>query len=80
MKVGEVLAKLKAFDPQLDVLCYCEDDEILAQNHGFRIFDITGIEVTEAEKRRAEDGVTSLKLGKSDHSSSHVLIEITADI
>jgi len=79
MKVEELIARLRKLDPRLDVLCYCEDEEILPMSHGFRIFDIAAVDVTDAETTRTKDGVPSLKLGKSEHSSSHALIEITAD-
>ena len=79
MKVSELLAKLRELDSDLDVLCYSEDEEILRRPHGFRIFDINGIAVREAEKTRTEDGTPSLKFDKTEISSSHVLIEISSD-
>ena len=80
MKVKEVLAKLKALDPEQDVLCYCEDEGDLPQGHAFRLFEITSIEVTQAEKMRLEDNTPYLKLGKTSNSQPHVLIDITSDI
>lgn len=79
MKVKDLLSKLSTFDPEQEVLCYCEDEGILPPKHGFRIFEINHIDLTEAEKRRCEDGIPSLKLGKTEHSAPHVLIDVTSD-
>lgn len=79
MKVKELIAKLNAADPESDVLCCCEDEGTLARGVGFKLFDIDHIDSTEAEKTRLEDGTPYFKLGKSDNSESHVLIDITAD-
>jgi len=79
MKVRDLLSKLSAFDPERDVLCYCEDEELLPPKHGFRLFEINDVALTEAEKTRCEDGIPSLKLGKTDCSGPHVLIDITSD-
>jgi len=79
MKLKELLSKLETFDPEVDVLCYSEDADLLPKNHGFRIFDIIALASKDAEKSRTGDGIPSLKLGKSGHSSTHVLIELTSD-
>lgn len=79
MKVKELLAKLKARDPEQDVICYSEDEEGLPEGHGFRLFEINGIDVTDAEKTRLDDGTPYLKLGKTAHSRRQVLIDITSD-
>ena len=79
MKVRDLISKLSACDPEQDVLCSCEDEEVLPPKHGFRLFDVTEVGATEAEKTTCEDGIPSLKLGKTESSAPHVLIEITAD-
>ena len=79
MKVKELLEKLSALDPNQDVICYCEDEGVATPGHGFRLFEITSADLKEAEKTRGEDGIPSLKLGKTEHSVPHVLIEITSD-
>jgi len=80
MKVKDMLSKLRTLNPELDVLCYCEDEGHLPDKHEFRVFEINSVDLTEAEKTRGEDGVASLRLGKTESSSSHVLIEITSDL
>jgi len=80
MKVKELLEKLRAFDPDQDVICYCEDKGLTTSGHGFRLFEISNVDMQEAEKTRCEDGVPSLKFGKTEHSVAIVLIEITSDL
>jgi len=79
MKVKELLGKLRAFDPDQDVICYCEDEGVVNPGHGFRLFDITNVDIREAEKTRGKDDVPSLKFAETEYSVSLVLIEISSD-
>jgi len=79
MKVKDLISKLDTFNPEYDIFCYCEDENLLPDNHGFMLFDIDDVEQTEAEKTRIEDGTPYLKLGKSQSSVPHILIQITSD-
>ncbi|MHC4216519.1 MAG: hypothetical protein ACYSWP_24475 [Planctomycetota bacterium] len=79
MKVKELLEKLRAFDPDQDVICYCEDEGVKAFGHDVSLFDISSVDLQDAEKTRTGNGVPSLKLGKTENSVANVLIEITSD-
>ena len=79
MKVKGLISKLSAFDPQQKVLCYCEDEDILPEKHGFRVFEIDSVDRTEAEAMRGKEGLPYFKLGKSENSKAYILIEITTD-
>jgi len=79
MKVRDLISTLSAFDSEQDVLCCCEDEELLPPNHGFRLFEINGVEQREAEKIRDKEGLPSLKLDKTHASTPHILIDITSD-
>lgn len=79
MKVKDLLAKLKTLPDDLDVLCYTEDEDLVPEGQGFRLFDITAVSVTDAVGERTEHGVPYLRLGKSPHSRSFVLVEVTGD-
>ena len=79
MKVKDLLSKLSTLNPEEEILCYCEDEGILPPTHGFRIFEINDVALTEAEKTRCDDGIPSLTLGKTECSAPHVLIHITLD-
>jgi len=77
MKVKELISTLKAFDPEHDVLCWCED--LLSEKHSSRVFDIVCVDESEAQKLRVQDGIPLLKFGKTESSSPHVLIGIISD-
>lgn len=79
MKVRDLVKKLQSFDQDVDVLCSSEDESLQRPNELFRVFEIQSVELTDAEKRRGSDGIVSLKLGKTDLSQPHVLIDITTD-
>ncbi len=79
MKVRELLTKLNPLDPELDVVCYCEDQGLSSPESGFTLFEINEISVTDGEKTRREDGTPYLKLGKSEGARPHVLIDVTSD-
>lgn len=79
MKVKQLIDLLEKYDRETDVLCYTEEEAHLSKRHGFRLFDIESIDIVEAEKRRGEDQVPSLKFGKSDLSEKHVIIQIISD-
>jgi len=77
MKVKDLQEKLSKFDPELDVLCYSEDEALLLDGHNFRIIEIESIDSVDSEKCSTDDGVKTLKLGKSDHSQEHVTLNVT---
>ena len=79
MTVRELVAALQKFDPNLDVYCFTEDDSLLAPSHEFRVLEISDVKSVSAEKCRGADDVLSLKMGSSESSSRHVLIDVTAD-
>ena len=81
MKVKELITKLNDLSPELDVLCYTEDEGLLENGHLFRLLDFTidqKIQVSDAQKARDDNGVPTLKLGKSKYSQKHALIDITS--
>lgn len=79
MKVKELFEKLSGFDPDKDVIFYCEDKGVVPPGQGFRLFEIASMDLNEAEKTRSEDGIPSLKFGKTERSMLHVLVEIKSD-
>ena len=79
MKVRELIAQLQKLDQQLEVLCYTEDDSLLAPKHGFRLLDIVATSVVEGDISRGDDHIPSLKLDKGPYSQKHAIIEVTSD-
>ena len=61
MKVRDLMNALGKMDPELDVLCYSEDEVLVAPGCGFRILDIEAVDCTKAQKVRLKDGSPSLK-------------------
>jgi len=62
VKVRELQEQLSKLDPELDVVCYSEDEGLLAEGRGFILFDMLAISTAEAERLRLEDGTPYLKL------------------
>lgn len=79
MKVKQVLEQLQQLAPELEILCYTEDNNLLPKNHGLRLLDITDISILDGERTRGEDQIPSVKIGKSASSERIAIIEVTAD-
>lgn len=79
MKVKELIDALRKHDPNLEVLCFSEDEQLVLPKHLFRILDIEGVDVIDGEKQRDENGVPTLKIGKSDSAAKHVVLSVIAD-
>lgn len=79
MRVGQLLDKLKNLDPDMAVLCYTEEADFVSQGHLFRLFEIDSVDVSEAERLRADEQVPTLKFGKSPHSETFAILNVTAD-
>lgn len=79
MKVKELISELSKLDPQLDVLCYTEDDAFLPAGHLFRLLKLDRVSVTEGEQQRGDDQVPTLKIGKGAHSVRLATIEIISN-
>ncbi len=77
MKVRELREQLSKLDPELEVVCYSEDEKLLTQGRGFILFDVTAINTTEAEQLRLDDGTPYLKFGKSPAASAIATLEVT---
>jgi len=79
MKVKELIKALSELDPELPVVCYSEDEALLAEGHMFRLLEINHVDAIEGERMRDDNGVATLKLGKSAHSTKMASIDVTAD-
>jgi hypothetical protein len=63
MTVKDLIESLGKFDPDLEVLCCTEDDSLLPEGHGIRLLDILDVKALDAERRRGDDQVPSMKFG-----------------
>lgn len=78
MKVKDLILKLNQCDPDLEVLCYNEEDEVLQQEgHMFRLLDIIDFSINNGEFERGEDGIVSIKFNDSKNSRKVVLLDVT---
>jgi hypothetical protein len=79
MKVADLIAGLRELDPDLEVVCYTEDEAALRPGHGFALFDIQEVTTTEGEMTRGEDQVPSLRLGAGPASQKLAVLDVTSD-
>jgi len=78
MKIRELQERLSKFDPELEVICYNEDEIFLVENRGFVLFDIQDISTTEAERFRLVDGTPYLELKRGSTTETFVTLDITS--
>ena len=79
MKVKELKAQLEKIDPNLDVICYAEEDEDSDGSIVTRIFEIDDVTASEAERSRDKDGVPQLTFGSTDRSTKIAFINLLSD-
>ena len=79
MKVRELQEQLSKLNPELDVVCYSEDERLLVEGQGFILFDILAISTAEAERLRLDDGTPYLKFKRGPSSETISTLEITSD-
>ena len=78
MKVTELAARLGELDPELEIVCYTEDEDVLLRGHLFRLLDIERVDVGEGEQLRDDQGVATLKLGRRPHSQPLAFLYVTS--
>lgn len=78
MKVKQLLRKLKDLDPQMEIYCYCEDDDLLATDPWFRLLDILDVSVVDGRRNRTDEQTRTFKFGPSAAAQKHALIEVTS--
>jgi hypothetical protein len=79
MKVRELQEKLGKLDPELEVLCYSEDEKLLVEGRGFILFDVLAVNTAEAEQLRLDEGTPYLKFGRSPAATAIATLEVTSD-
>jgi hypothetical protein len=79
MKVRDLQDKLNKLNPDLEVVCYSEDEILQKEGHVFHLFDIESIGTTFAERVRIGDNTPYLKLGKGPDSEELAILTITLD-
>ena len=79
MKVRDIQEQLSNLDPELDVVCYSEDERLLVEGRGFILFDVLAIGKVEAERLRLDNGTPYLKFGKGPASVAIATLQVTSD-
>jgi hypothetical protein len=79
MKVRELQQELNKLDPNLEVVCYSEDEKLLVEGRGFILFDVFAVNTTAAEQLRLDDGTPYLKFGSSPTATTIATLEVTSD-
>ncbi|MDV6251059.1 hypothetical protein [Vibrio sp. EA2] len=79
MKVKELQEKLASLDPELQLICSSEDEEMLADNELFKLFEVLDVNVVNAERMRDAYRKPTLKIGDSEYSMPIVIVNISND-
>jgi len=79
MKVKDLIAKLKTIDPELNILCYSEDESLVSGKNLIRLLEIDSVDVSEGEISRDDNGELCIKIGKGEYSSPVAFINLTVD-
>ena len=77
MKVKELIAQLEQQDPELEVLCFTDDEEILPLDEVFRLFKIESVAGSETEE---QENKSVSPPGKLPRRENQVTIQITTPI
>ena len=79
MKVRELQEQLSRLDPELDVVCYSEDEKLLVDRRGFILFDVLAVSTAKAERLRLDDGTPYLTFDSGPASEAIATLEVTSD-
>lgn len=79
MKVKELIAKLTKLDPELRILCYAEEEGLVAEGHLFRLLDVEDVSISEGEMLRGSDGLPSIKFGSGQHSTRIAMLNVCGE-
>ena len=79
MKVKDLIQKLEALNPEIDLVCYSKDEGLKTTERLVSLFEVEDVSEIEAGKSRLESGAPWLKFGNSETSSKVAIIELTSD-
>lgn len=79
MKIRELQEKLAKLDPELEVVCYAEDQELVVRDRGFMLLDITDVGTTSARQIRLDDDDETpyLEFGEDGAAQIIATLEVT---
>lgn len=79
MKVRELQEQLSKLDPDLDVVCYSEDERLLVEGRGFVLFDVLAVSMAGVQRLRLDDGTPYLMFDSGPASAAIATLEVTSD-
>lgn len=78
MKVRKLQEELGKLDPDVEVVCYSEDEKLLVEGRGLIVLDILAVNTVKGEQLRLDDGTPYLKFG-TDAGATIATLEVTSD-
>lgn len=80
MTVEELIKKLKQCDPNAQVICRSEDEQVQAEGHSVRLFELDSVSQIDAVRDRGDDNVVFLKPEGTGCTERLVCIDLNGDI
>jgi hypothetical protein len=79
VKVKDLQKILANIDPELDVICYTEDDELVEKSQGFRLMEIENISVHHATRKRDDNHNPILIFENNSYSQKVAIANVTCN-
>lgn len=77
MKVRDLLDRLSKLDPNMNVLCRSEDEELFQDWDSSRLLEIQDVQVVNATVARDEDRIVRASYSDGPEASKTVFLELT---
>lgn len=78
MKVKELIEQLEKQDPELEILCFSEDEDILPEGEAFRMFKVESVTDTGVVNKDDANQPAPTS-GRTPIAENNVTILITSD-
>ncbi|XEG72298.1 hypothetical protein QA447_30540 [Pseudomonas sp. abacavir_1] len=80
MKVKDLIEQLAKLDPELQLVGYSEDAEVLEKDQLVRLFDVSGVTAENCNLSRDENRKLRIELQGDIPGRSVALLELTTDL
>jgi hypothetical protein len=78
MTAKQLIAELSKLNPDVDVVCYSEDRELLTEGMEFRLLEIESVDTTVGEKVNL-DGTPTIRMGDPPSATIVGRLHVTLD-
>jgi spore coat polysaccharide biosynthesis predicted glycosyltransferase SpsG len=79
MKIHDLQERLSKLNPELEVVCYSEDENLLNKKTDRICLDVLDVKAVSVKRYRLKDGSPCLKFEQGSDSSLIALLEVTTD-